>query len=115
MGPFYAPMRWGQSMPQYIEAANANVLAIVTIEHPDAVRNIDEVMSTPGLDLAVIGPGDLAMSLGIPGQFDHPKFKEAVASAEDLVASSAAAYALTPHVEVVERALYAADCNLCAI
>ena len=69
-------------MPQYIEGANENILAIITIEHPDAVRNIDEVMSAPGLDLAVIGPGDLAMSLGIPGQFDHPTFKEAVAIAE---------------------------------
>lgn len=81
-GPFYAPMRWTQSMPQYVEAANENVLAIATIEHPDAVRNIDEVMSVPGLDLAFIGPGDLAMSLGIPAQFDHPKFKAAVAEAE---------------------------------
>lgn len=81
-GPFYAPMRWGQAMPRYIEAANESVLAIITIEHPDAVQNIDEVMSAPGLDLAFIGPGDLAMSLGIPGQFDHPKFKAAVAEAE---------------------------------
>jgi len=81
-GPFYAPMRWGQTMPEYIEAANESLLAIVTIEHPDAVRNIDEVMSTPGVDLAFIGPGDLAMSLGIPGQFDHPKFKAAIAEAE---------------------------------
>jgi len=58
------------------------MLAIITIEHPDAVRNIDEVMTAPGLDLAFVGPGDLAMSLGIPGQFDRPKFKAAVAEAE---------------------------------
>jgi len=80
-GPFYAPIRWGQSMSEYIDSANENVLAIVTIEHPDAVRNIDEIMST-GVDLAFIGPGDLAMSLGIPGQFDHPKFKSVIAEAE---------------------------------
>ena len=72
-------MRWCQSMPQYSEAADANVLRIVTIEHPEAIRNIDEIMSSPGLDLAFIGPGDLAMSLGIPGQPEHPKFKAAVA------------------------------------
>jgi 4-hydroxy-2-oxoheptanedioate aldolase len=46
------------------------------------VRNIDEITATPGLDLAFIGPGDLAMSLGLPGQFDHPKFLQAVAEAE---------------------------------
>jgi 4-hydroxy-2-oxoheptanedioate aldolase len=81
-GPFYAPIRWGQSMSEYIAAANENVLAIVIIEHPDAVRNIDGIMSARGIDLAFIGPGDLAMSLGIPGQFDHPTFKAAVAEAE---------------------------------
>lgn len=81
-GPFYAPMRWGQSMAEYIKGANDNMLAIATIEHPDAVRNIDEIMGTAGLDLAFIGPGDLAMSLGLPGQFDHPKFLQAVAEAE---------------------------------
>lgn len=81
-GPFYAPMRWGQSMAEYIKGANDNMLAIATIEHPDAVRNIDEIVAAAGLDLAFIGPGDLAMSLGLPGQFDHPKFLQAVAEAE---------------------------------
>ncbi len=81
-GPFYAPMRWGQETSKYIEAANENVLAIITIEHPDAVRNIDGIMSVPGIDVAFVGPGDLAMSLGIPGQLDHPTFKAAVAEAE---------------------------------
>lgn len=81
-GPFYAPMRWNQSMATYTRIANDNMLAIFVIEHPDAIRNIDAIMATPGLDLAVIGPGDLAMALEIPGQFDHPKFKAAVAEAE---------------------------------
>ena len=81
-GPFYAPIRWGTSIPEYMARANGEVMAIVTIEHPDAVRNIDEIMSTPGLDLAFIGPGDLATSLDIPGQFDHARLKAAVAEAE---------------------------------
>ena len=81
-GPFYAPIRWGRSMPDYIEAARKDVLCIATIEHPTAINNIDEIAATPGLDLAFIGIGDLAMSMGIPGQFDHAKLKEAVSRAE---------------------------------
>jgi 4-hydroxy-2-oxoheptanedioate aldolase len=81
-GPFYAPMRTRQSMAEYIESANDGMLAIITIEHPDAVRSIDQIMAVPGIDLAFIGPGDLAMALGIPGQFDHPSFQEAAAQAE---------------------------------
>lgn len=81
-GPFYAPMRWSQSMPEYIDVANDNMLTIATIEHPEAIRNIEAIATTPGLDLAFIGPGDLAMSLGVPGQFEHPSFLQAVAAAE---------------------------------
>lgn len=90
-GPFYAPMRWGMPMPDYISSVDDAMLAIATIEHPDAVKHIDEIVSVPGLDLAFIGPGDLAMSLGIPGQFDHPRFKQAVADAETAVLRSTVA------------------------
>jgi 4-hydroxy-2-oxoheptanedioate aldolase len=87
-GPFYAPMRWSMSMPKYIAAANDGMLAIATIEHPDGVRNIDEIVATPGLDLAIIGPGDLAMAMGIPGQFEHPDFLQALQAAEDGILGS---------------------------
>ena len=55
-GPFYAPLRWDRSLPAYMSEANDNVLAIATIEHPDAIANIDEIAGVPGLDLAFIGP-----------------------------------------------------------
>ena len=64
------------------QPANDALLAIATIEHPEAIRNIDEIVATPGLDLAIIGPGDLAMAMGIPGQFEHPDFVGAVQEAE---------------------------------
>jgi len=87
-GPFYAPMRWGMPMPDYIACANANVLAIATIEDPAAIQNIDAIVATPGLDLAFIGPGDLAMSLGLAGQYEHPSFLQAVEMAEKAILRS---------------------------
>jgi 4-hydroxy-2-oxoheptanedioate aldolase len=57
-GPFFAPLRWDMSMSDYLDRADDEVLAIATIEHIDAVRNIEEIAATPGLDLAFIGPGD---------------------------------------------------------
>ncbi len=81
-GPFYAPLRWHMSMADYLQAANDEVLAILTIEHPEAVQRIDEIMSSPGIDLVFIGPGDLATSLGLHGQVDHPAVQAAMAEAE---------------------------------
>jgi 4-hydroxy-2-oxoheptanedioate aldolase len=81
-GPFYAPLRWHLSMAEYLQTADDEVLAILTIDHPEAVRCIDEIMSTPGIDLVFIGSGDLATSLGLHGQVDHPAVQAALAEAE---------------------------------
>jgi 4-hydroxy-2-oxoheptanedioate aldolase len=81
-GPFYAPIRWDLPMPRYLQVADDEVLCIITIEDVEAVRRIDEIMSVPGLDLAIIGPGDLATSLGHRGQMDHPEVQAAIAEAE---------------------------------
>jgi 2-dehydro-3-deoxyglucarate aldolase/4-hydroxy-2-oxoheptanedioate aldolase len=32
----------------------------------------------PGIDIVMIGPADLSISLGVPGEFDHPKMIEAI-------------------------------------
>ncbi len=81
-GPFYAPLRWDVSMQEYLDRADDEVLTIATLEDGEAVRNIEEIVSTPGLDLAFIGPGDLATSLGHRGRAEHPDVQAAMAQAE---------------------------------
>ncbi len=63
---------YGNSFGEYVKSANKDSLLIVQIEHIDAVNNIDEILSVPGLDGIFIGPYDLSMSLGIPGKLNHP-------------------------------------------
>src|SRR5262245_45815021 len=77
-GPFYAPLRWDLSMSGYMQRANEEVLSIVIIEHIDAVKNISDILEVKGVDAAVIGPGDMATSLGRSGQIDHPEVQEAM-------------------------------------
>lgn len=87
-GPFYAPLRWDLSMRDYLERADQEVLAIGTIEHIDALRTIREVLATPGLDLVFIGPGDLANSMGLKGQADHPTVHAAIDQLESAILES---------------------------
>lgn len=47
-GPTFAATRWGLSVPEYVKAANREILAIIQIEDIAAVNNIDEILSTPG-------------------------------------------------------------------
>lgn len=81
-GPFHAPFRWGVSMTEYMAAADDDVICMITIEHIDAVERIDEIMATPGIDLAVIGPGDLATSIDRRGRPDDPDVLDLMARAE---------------------------------
>lgn len=52
---------------------------IVQTEHRDAVKNIDSILEVPEVDGVIIGPYDLSASMSIPGEFDHPVLKEAMA------------------------------------
>lgn len=56
--------------------ANANTLLSVIIETAEAVENAEEILM-PGIDLVLVGHQDLAQSLGAPGQYDHPRLREA--------------------------------------
>lgn len=62
----------------YLENRNADTLLILNIESVPAIENLDEILSVDGIDSVLIGPHDLSCSLGIPEQYDHPRFDEAV-------------------------------------
>ncbi len=90
-GPFYAPSRWGMGPFDYTGAADDSVLAIVLIEHVEAVDNIDAILGVPGIDVAMIAPFDLSVSLGKPGAFDDPAFRAVFERAERAIRGSPAA------------------------
>jgi 4-hydroxy-2-oxoheptanedioate aldolase len=81
-GPFHAPFRWNVGMPDYMARADDSMICMITIEHIDAVNRIAEIMATPGIDIAVIGVGDLATSIGKRGQPGDPEVQALVAKAE---------------------------------
>jgi len=53
-------------------------IVIVQIEHIDAVKNLKEILTTKGVDGFIVGPYDISGSLGIPGDFNNPKFKREI-------------------------------------
>lgn len=64
---------YGSSFKSYHESTvGSRTVVIVQIEHKTAVANLEEILSVKGVDAFLIGPYDLSMSLGIPGDFSHP-------------------------------------------
>ena len=64
--------------PKFCQAANEAIITIVQIEHIDAVNNLDEILTVPGLTSVLVGPNDLAGSMGHMGQPDHPDVLTAI-------------------------------------
>jgi 4-hydroxy-2-oxoheptanedioate aldolase len=59
-------------MPPYLRAANDHTLLVAQLESPHALDQADAIAATPGVDVLMLGPGDLSVIAGIPYQFDHP-------------------------------------------
>jgi 2-keto-3-deoxy-L-rhamnonate aldolase RhmA len=59
-------------------AANERTTLFCQIETEEGVRNADKMAAIEGVDCLWVGHFDLSVSLGIPGQFDHPDFKKAI-------------------------------------
>jgi len=76
--PGIAALRWGLSVPEYLKIANNEIMAILLIEHIEAVNRIDEILTVPGIDLILVGPGDLSASMGLLGQMTHTRVEEAI-------------------------------------
>ncbi len=55
-----------------IEHQNRNTVSVVQFETRTAMERADELLSVPGVDIAMVGPADLSISLGVPGDFDNP-------------------------------------------
>jgi 2-keto-3-deoxy-L-rhamnonate aldolase RhmA len=60
------------------ERANRDTFVIAQIESEAGVEHADEILAVPGIDAAWVGQFDLSLSLGCPGEFDHPRYVEAV-------------------------------------
>jgi 2-keto-3-deoxy-L-rhamnonate aldolase RhmA len=55
------------------QAANESLLVIVMLETETAIARADEIAAVPGVDVLMIGTGDLTSSLGLQGQFEHER------------------------------------------
>ncbi len=63
--------RW-QAHPRYVHEANEQICVLVQAETVEAMRNLDAIAATPGVDGVFIGPADLSASMGYPGNASHP-------------------------------------------
>jgi 4-hydroxy-2-oxoheptanedioate aldolase len=62
----------------YLAQRNSDTVFIANIESVPAIENLPAILAVGGIDAVLIGPHDLSCSLGLPEQYEHPRFEEAV-------------------------------------
>lgn len=69
----------GLQAAEFCPWSNDNLFVVVQLETEQGWANRDAIFAVPGIDACFIGPNDLALSLGLPGQLDHPRVQSAIA------------------------------------
>ena len=74
----YRAQAYGYRFNEYKDWLREESVVIVQVEHIDAVKNIDEILATEGIDAFMIGPYDLSGSLGKPGALNDKDVEKAL-------------------------------------
>jgi 2-dehydro-3-deoxyglucarate aldolase/4-hydroxy-2-oxoheptanedioate aldolase len=67
-----------QPLQEFTRHLNRENMVILQIERKAAVENIDDLLAVPGVDAAILGPNDLALSLGITNDMHHPQMVRSI-------------------------------------
>lgn len=68
----------------WLKKANQSTVIVAHIETALGYENAEEIISTPRVDMVYVGPYDFSISMGYPGQSDHPRVKEPMGEILDL-------------------------------
>ena len=75
---------YGANFKNYINNFNKKCKIILQIEHIEAIKNLEEITSFKKIYSIMVGPYDLSGSLGVPGNFTHKKYKQALKKIDEI-------------------------------
>lgn len=100
--------RFGQVLPfsitDHVTTSNAETLVIAQVETVTSVEKLPAILEAPNIDVIFIGPNDLSLSLGVPGELQHPRVQEAFDNIISAVTKTDKALGvLVPSVEAAKQ------------
>ena len=98
--------------PEYVEKCNRETFVAIQIENVEGLENVEAIARVPDVDLLFIGPADLSSSLGITGQFDHPRLRSAMDHIADVCDAAGVAWGTVPLGRDHTRAMIRRGCRM---
>ena len=102
-------------MAEYFRRANEETVIGVQIEHIDAVEVVEKIVAVPDVDFLFIGPADLSQSMGIPGEWEHPRLWQAIERVARASADKKVPWAILPLSPDQARRCVALGCRMLSL
>lgn len=67
------PSEYASNSALWLQRANEATFIVAQIETRRGYENAEEIITTPNVDMVYVGPYDFSISMGFPGEYDHPK------------------------------------------
>ena len=80
----------------WLRDADSSTILVAHIETKPGVENFEEIVKTPGLGMVYVGPYDFSISVGHPGDYDHPEVKERMLHVLELCQAHHVPFGTTP-------------------
>ena len=85
---------WGETKDyrDYLDTVNRDLLIVPMIETQQAIDNIDEILSVPGIDVLLVGPSDLSSELNVPLDYQSDTYQKGL----DTIAAACKKHGVVP-------------------
>lgn len=91
----------GADLATAMLAHNAEIFIIVQAQTAECVRDIERIAALPGVACILVGPNDLSISRGVPGQYDHPLMQQSIGA----VIKACQQHAVVPAIHINDMRL----------
>nr|WP_043527702.1 HpcH/HpaI aldolase/citrate lyase family protein [Halomonas xinjiangensis] len=106
--------RW-DGVDDYLAHAHEELCLIVQVESPRGIENVEAIAATEGVDAVFVGPADLSVGMGHPGNPGHPDVQAAIVHAIEAVQAAGKPVGILAPVEADARHYQSMGCRFIAV
>ncbi|MBR9924041.1 MAG: HpcH/HpaI aldolase/citrate lyase family protein [Gammaproteobacteria bacterium] len=106
--------RW-DGVDDYLDKAHESLCLIVQVESPKGVEQAEAIATTDGVDAVFIGPADLSVGMGYPGNPGHPDVQKAIETVVKTVQAAGKPVGILAPLEDDARRYQALGCQFIAV
>jgi 4-hydroxy-2-oxoheptanedioate aldolase len=102
-------------MPEYLKRANDETFVAIQIEHISAVEDVEKIAALKDVDVLFVGPADLGQSMGLVGDWDHPKIWQAIERVARAAKANGIHWAILPRTAAYAKRCVDLGCKMLSI